>query len=32
MIGLFDRPAEEDEIAALRAEPAIAGLTDALAG
>jgi nucleoside phosphorylase/tetratricopeptide (TPR) repeat protein len=32
MIGLFDRPAEEDEIAALRAEPVVRGLTDALAG
>jgi tetratricopeptide (TPR) repeat protein/anti-sigma regulatory factor (Ser/Thr protein kinase) len=32
MIGLFDRPAEEDEIAALRAEPAVPGLTDALVG
>jgi tetratricopeptide (TPR) repeat protein len=32
MIGLFDRPAEDDEIAALRAEPAVPGLTDALVG
>ncbi|MFT3767112.1 MAG: hypothetical protein QM820_16570 [Minicystis sp.] len=32
MIGLFGRPAGKDEIAALRAEPVIAGLTDALAG
>jgi tetratricopeptide (TPR) repeat protein len=30
MIGLFDRPADEGEIAALRAEPAIPGLTDPL--
>jgi hypothetical protein len=26
MIGLFDRPVEEDEISALRAEPAVSGL------
>jgi tetratricopeptide (TPR) repeat protein len=32
MLGLFDRPAEEDEIAALRAKPVIRGLTGALAG
>jgi tetratricopeptide (TPR) repeat protein len=32
MIGLLDRPAEEDEISVLRAEPVIAGLTDALVG
>ncbi len=32
MLGLFDRPAEEDEIAALRAEPVVPGLTDALVG
>jgi hypothetical protein len=32
MIGLFDRPADEDEIAALRAEPVVPGLTDALVG
>lgn len=32
MIGLFDRPVEVDEIAALRAEPAISGLTDTLLG
>jgi tetratricopeptide (TPR) repeat protein len=32
MLGLFDRPAPEDEIAVLRAEPVIPGLTDALAG
>jgi tetratricopeptide (TPR) repeat protein/anti-sigma regulatory factor (Ser/Thr protein kinase) len=32
MVGLFDRPAEEDEIAALRAEPIVPGLTDALVG
>jgi tetratricopeptide (TPR) repeat protein len=32
MLGLFDRPAPEDEIAALRAPPVIAGLTDALEG
>lgn len=32
MLGLFDRPANEDEIDALRAEPPIAGLTDALVG
>jgi hypothetical protein len=32
MLGLFDRPASEDELAALRAEPVIIGLTDAFAG
>ena len=32
MVGLFDRPAGEDEIAALRKEPVIAGLTDGLSG
>jgi nucleoside phosphorylase/tetratricopeptide (TPR) repeat protein len=32
MLGLFDRPAEEDEIAALRAEPVVPGLTNALVG
>ncbi|UQA57154.1 hypothetical protein [Polyangium aurulentum] len=32
LIGLFDRPVDEDEIAALRAEPAMPGLTDALVG
>jgi tetratricopeptide (TPR) repeat protein len=32
MIGLFDRPADADEIAALRAEPVVPGLTDGLAG
>jgi tetratricopeptide (TPR) repeat protein len=32
MLGLFDRPAPEDEIAVLRAAPVIPGLTDALAG
>ena len=31
LMGLFDRPVEEDELAALRAEPAVPGLTDALA-
>jgi len=30
MLGLFDRPADKDAIAALRAAPAIPGLTDAL--
>ncbi|MFT3767110.1 MAG: hypothetical protein QM820_16560 [Minicystis sp.] len=30
MIGLFDRPVEEDEIAALRAEPTVPGLTGEL--
>jgi tetratricopeptide (TPR) repeat protein len=30
MLGLFDRPADEDEIAAVREAPAIEGLTDAL--
>jgi hypothetical protein len=32
MLGLFDRPAAEDEVAALWAAPVIIGLTDALAG
>jgi len=32
MIGLFDRPATGDCLGALRAEPAIAGLTDAIVG
>jgi nucleoside phosphorylase len=32
MLGLFDRPVPEDEIAVLRAAPVIPGLTDALAG
>jgi tetratricopeptide (TPR) repeat protein len=32
MLGLFDRPATGEEIAALRAEPAVVGLTDTLAG
>ena len=32
MVGLFDRPVEEDEIAALRAEPPVLALTDVLAG
>ena len=32
LLGLFDRPAPEDEIAALRAPPPVAGLTDTLAG
>jgi tetratricopeptide (TPR) repeat protein len=32
MLGLFDRPAAEDELAAVRAEPPIPGLTEALAG
>jgi tetratricopeptide (TPR) repeat protein len=32
MLGLFDRPAPEDEIAALRAKPPVAGLTDRLEG
>ncbi len=32
MLGLFDRPAPEDEIAALRAAPVVPGLTDTLAG
>jgi tetratricopeptide (TPR) repeat protein len=31
MLGLFDRPVDEDEIAALRVEPMVSGLTDALA-
>lgn len=30
MLGLFDRPAAEDEIAALRAAPPVPGLTDSL--
>ena len=30
MVGLFDRPASGDCLEALRAEPAIAGLTDAI--
>ena len=32
MIGLFDRPVGKDEIAALRVEPPVPGLTDALDG
>jgi tetratricopeptide (TPR) repeat protein len=32
MLGLFDRPATGEEIGALRAEPAVVGLTDTLAG
>jgi tetratricopeptide (TPR) repeat protein len=32
MLGLFDRPANKGEIDALRASPAIPGLTDALEG
>ncbi len=32
MLGLFDWPAEEEEIAALRAAPVVVGLTDAVAG
>jgi nucleoside phosphorylase/tetratricopeptide (TPR) repeat protein len=32
MLGLFDRPAGEEEIAALRAPPLIQGLTDVVAG
>ncbi len=32
MLGLFDRPAPEDEVAAVRAKPAVTGLTDALDG
>ncbi len=32
MLGLFDRPADEGEIAALRAQPAVPGLTDAVTG
>ena len=32
MLGLFDRPADEGEIVALRAEPVIPGLTDAVVG
>jgi tetratricopeptide (TPR) repeat protein len=32
MMGLFDRPAGENEIAAVRMEPPIRGLTDGLAG
>jgi tetratricopeptide (TPR) repeat protein len=31
MLGLFDRPAEDDEIAALRAKPLVRGLTGVLA-
>jgi tetratricopeptide (TPR) repeat protein len=30
LMGLFDRPADQDALAALRQEPAIPGLTDAL--
>ena len=32
LLGLFDRPAEEGEIAALRAAPVVPGLTDSVAG
>ena len=32
MLGLFDRPADEGEIAALRAEPMVPGLTDEVVG
>ncbi len=32
MVGLFDRPASEEEIGALRAEPVVPGLNDALVG
>ena len=32
MLGLFDRPATQKEIRALRAEPAVVGLTDTLKG
>jgi hypothetical protein len=32
LLGLFDRPADAEEIAALRAEPVLPGLTDGLAG
>jgi hypothetical protein len=32
IVGLFDRPASGDCLAALRAEPAIVGLTDAIVG
>ena len=32
IVGLFDRPASADCLMALRAEPAISGLTDAIAG
>ena len=32
LLGLFNRPAERDRIEALRAGPAVAGLTDALTG
>ncbi len=32
LLGLFDRPAPEDEIAALRAPPVVKGLTEAIAG
>ena len=32
MLGLFDRPASEEEIEAVRAAPAVPGLTDAVVG
>jgi tetratricopeptide (TPR) repeat protein len=32
LLGLFDRPADEASLAALRAKPAIPGLTESLAG
>ena len=32
MVGLFDRPASGDCLKALRAKPAIKGLTDAIVG
>ncbi len=32
MLGLLDRPADEGEIAALRAQPVVPGLTDAVVG
>jgi tetratricopeptide (TPR) repeat protein len=32
MVGLFDRPVDEGEITALRKEPVVPGLTDALVG
>jgi hypothetical protein len=32
LLGLFDRPADSASLAALRAEPAIAGLTEPIAG
>jgi len=32
MVGLFDRPASEEEIGALRADPVVPGLNDALVG